>query len=154
MRYLHPFLFLLLLCLFVCSCGKKEPSEEKKTTVRVAPEQNSFTVKASFSCEELKGADDPDPEAVLYLLHSQSQHTIDTISTCSVIAREMYTTYNIPLNALSAAGGWWAGRGNFYYAIQEGDSLAVMHATPLQQQDSLVYQYTIQSRFPIIYLDE
>jgi hypothetical protein len=154
MRYLHPFLFYVLICLSLSSCNKNQDAEEKKTPVSVAPGQNDFTVKAAFTCEELKGADEPDPESVLYLLHSETQHTIDTISTCSIIAREMYTTYNIPLNALSAAGGWWAGRGNFYYAIQEGDSLAVMHASPLQQQDSAGYEYKIQSRFPIIYLDE
>ncbi|MFD2247084.1 hypothetical protein [Pontibacter ruber] len=154
MRYLHPFLLILLLGPFLFSCSNDQEGEEKKAPVSVVPDRNSFTVKANFSCEEIRGADEDNPEAVLYLLHNDTQHVIDTISTCSVIAREMYTTYNIPLGALSAAGGWWAGHGNFYYAIQEGDSLAIMHAARGQEQDSLGYQYTSKKRFPITYQDE
>ena len=154
MRYQPLFPIIPLFCLFVSSCTKKQEAAEKATLAPDAPVQNRFTVKASLSCDELKGADEPEPEAVLYLRHNETQHLIDTISTCSVIAREMYTTYNIPLEALSAAGGWWAGHGNFYYAIQEGDSLAVMHTSRAQEQDSLGYQYTVKKRFPIVYLDE
>ena len=153
MRYLPVFLFAFLPCLLLVSCNKNQGPEAKQVPVAVVPVQNTFTVKAAFACEELLGADEPDPEAVLYLLHSNTRYTIDTMSTCSVIAREMYTTYNIPLQALSAAGGWWAGRGNFYYTIRQGDSLAVLHAAPVQQ-DSLAFEYTLQSRLPITFPDE
>ncbi|WP_461488817.1 hypothetical protein [Pontibacter sp. HJ8] len=114
------------------------------------PEQDIRSwVKADLECEEVRGADEDDPQAIVYLHQMESRRLVDTVYTCSVIAPEMYRNYDIPRYALSASGGWWAGRGNFYYTLQEGDSLVVMHAVR-EPQDSLDFQYSVRHRFPIL----
>lgn len=146
-------LYLTLCFLLLFACNRKD-GEQKVVAEGVRPTLDLNTwVKADLLCEELRNPDEGDPQAVVYLSQLELQHIIDTVYTCSVIAPQMYNTYAIPRDALSACGGWWAGRGNFYYALQEGDSIALMHANPVQS-DTIVFQYTLHARFPATYGDE
>lgn len=142
-------LLLFTLCFLLVACDKKQAESTTSIPVSLPGQDIKSWVKADLECEELRGADEDDPQAVVYLNQMESSHIIDTIYTCSVIAPEMYRNYDIPKQALSACGGWWAGTGNFYYSVQEGDSLVVMH-TLRQQQDSLAFQYSVRHRFPVL----
>ena len=141
--------FLLILCMITLGCNRNEA--EQTSIGNDLPEYDMSTwVKADLECKELRNADEDDPQAVVYLNQLETSYVIDTVYTCSVIAPEMYRTYDIPRNALSACGGWWAGSGNFYYTLQEGDSIAVMHAYRIQH-DSLGFEYSLKHRFPATY---
>jgi hypothetical protein len=139
----------LALCLLLFSCDPKQRESTSPANVSLAEQDIRSWVKADLECEEVRGADEEDPQAIVYLSQVESRHLIDTVYTCSVIAPEMYRNYDIPRHALSASGGWWAGRGNFYYTLQEGDSLVVMHAVR-EPQDSLDFQYSVRHRFPVL----
>ncbi len=140
--------YLFLLCFLMFACSGQDAGEEKSLKYELPTYNLTDWVKADLACEEIRNADDGDPLAVVYLRLLEQQYLLDTVYTCSVIAPQMYTSYGIPRDALSACGGWWAGRGNFYYALQEGDSVTVMQAAPLQG-DSLGFQYKFLKLIPI-----
>lgn len=139
---------LFVLYLFaLAACSQNEEAQYTRLGQQnAAPDPNTW-VKADLLCEEIRNADDGDPLAVVYLRLLDQQHLLDTVYTCSVISPQMYVSYGIPRHALSASGGWWAGSGNFYYAMQEGDSIAVMQAQPIQG-DSADFSYTLRRRLP------
>jgi hypothetical protein len=142
---------LLALYLFtLVACNQREEEQYVRFDREEAAYDPGKWVKADLECEELRNADENDPQAVVYLSQLGVRHVIDTVYTCSIIAPQMYQTYDIPRNALSACGGWWAGSGNFYYTLQEGDSIAVMHAYRIQN-DSLGFHYSLKNRFPASY---
>lgn len=142
---------LLVLYLFtLVACNQREEEQYVRIDQEDAAYNPNNWVKADLQCEEIRNADEGDPLAVVYLSQLEIQHVIDTVYTCSVIAPEMFRTYDIPRHALSACGGWWAGNGRFFYALQEGDSIAVMHASRAQD-DTLGFSYTLLRRFPASY---
>ncbi|WP_018478931.1 hypothetical protein [Pontibacter roseus] len=145
-------LYLLPLCFLLLACEASQSEADAVTTDLPATDLTTW-VKADLACEEIRNADEDDPLAVVYLEQLGNRHLIDTVYTCSVIAPEMYRTFDIPRHALSASGGWWAGSGDFYYTLPEGDSIAVWHAHR-QQQDSLGFQYSVLKRFPATYPGE
>ncbi|MBX0333324.1 hypothetical protein K3G39_08735 [Pontibacter sp. HSC-14F20] len=141
------FLFALSLCTLV-SCSQNEEEQYERLAHENAVEDVSSWVRADLQCEEIQNADEDNPLAVIYLSQVEMQHVLDTVYTCSVIAPQMYTAFGVPHHALSASGGWWAGQGNFYYTLHEGDSITVMHASPIQS-DSVDFQYTLLRRLPV-----
>jgi hypothetical protein len=140
-------LYLLLLCFLATACNRQDAGEEKSLKQELPAYNLTDWVKADLICEEIRNADDSDPLSVVYLRLLEQQYLLDTVYTCSVIAPQMYISYDIPRHALSACGGWWAGRGQFFYTLQQADSIAVMQARPIQG-DTLGFQYTLLRQFP------
>ena len=146
-------LYLFLFCFLIIACNRQDAGQETALRQELPAYNLNDWVKADLLCEEIRNADEGDPLAVVYLSQLEMQHVLDTVYTCSVIAPQMYISYNIPRHALSACGGWWGGRGNFYYALHEGDSIAVMHASPMQG-DTLAFEYEPLKYIPIYSLQE
>lgn len=142
--------YLLALCLLLAACDTRQAETTVSTSASLGYDPDNW-VKADLECDEVRNADEDDPQAVIYLSQQGSRHLIDTVYTCSVIAPEMYRTFDIPRHALSACGGWWGGSGSFYYTLQEGDSIVVLQATRQQEQDSLGFQYRVRYRFPVTF---
>lgn len=151
--YMKSGFYLFLLCFLTFACNRQDAGQETALRPELPSYKLTDWVKADLLCEEIRNADEGDPLAVVYLSQLDHQYVLDTVYTCSVIAPQMYISYNIPRHALSACGGWWAGRGNFYYALQEGDSIVVMQANPVQG-DSLGFEYTLMKHIPISPLQE
>ncbi|MDO6390332.1 hypothetical protein Q4E40_09355 [Pontibacter sp. BT731] len=141
------FLVALFLCTLVACSQKEEAQYERLEQENAVGDVNSW-VKADLQCEEIQNADEENPLAVVYLSQMEMQYVLDTVYTCSVIAPQMFTSFGVPREALSACGGWWAGQGNFYYTLHEGDSISVMHASPIRS-DSVDFQYTLLRRVPV-----
>ncbi|WP_299702219.1 hypothetical protein [uncultured Pontibacter sp.] len=141
-------LILTLYLFTLVACSQRQEEQYQRLEQGNAVYDPSNWVKADLQCEEIQSADEGDPLAVVYLSQLEMQHVLDTVYTCSVIAPQMYTSFGVPRHALSACGGWWAGRGNFYYALHEGDSIAVMHARPVQG-DTVEFEYKLLKNIPI-----
>ncbi|PVY42939.1 hypothetical protein [Pontibacter virosus] len=140
-------LFALYLITLV-ACNQKEEEQYERLEQEGAVDDVSSWVKADLQCEEIQNADEDNPLAVVYLSQVEMQYVLDTVYTCSVISPQMFTSFGVPRHALSACGGWWAGQGNFYYTLHEGDSISVMHARPVQR-DTVDFQYTLLRRVPV-----
>ncbi|WP_242927441.1 hypothetical protein [Pontibacter vulgaris] len=138
-----------ILFLTLAGCGNEQPAQEKVILPEPLPNP-ALMVKARFECQEIAGTEESEPKAIVYLHYNEQQHAIDTVSTCSVLAPEMYRNYDIPKEALSACGGWWAGYGTFFYVLNQGDSsLVVMEAQRAQKQDTIAFRYEPKTRIPL-----
>lgn len=80
---------------------------------------------ASLRCDDL-GFDEMDvPHNNVILEHGDKDDTVGQCLTCQPIASADFESMDIPSTALSACGGWFAGGGDYFYCILNGDQIEV-----------------------------
>ncbi|MCB0571527.1 MAG: hypothetical protein KDC66_17270 [Phaeodactylibacter sp.] len=103
------------------------------------PDEGSH-YQVKLECQPIS-QDESLPQSAVYAIVNQSKVKIATVSTCDSIAFGDYATYQIPDSALAAVGGWWAGAGDYIYAIEEGGRLAFYRAYIDEMQEQGGYAY-------------
>lgn len=73
----------------------------------------------ALQCESLS-ADPSRPRFATYAVLAESKVKLAEMATCGPIDPSEYQQLNIPADALTAVGGWWAGLGEYLYVRQEG----------------------------------
>lgn len=68
---------------------------------------------------------------------------IDTVMACDKIPASNFAQYDIPKTALSACGGWWAGAGDYFYAIWENNKVVVYQGWQDEQQTDDGYHWEV-----------
>ncbi len=140
--YKHLIIIGLGLCApLLVSCGKKTtthtntPQDTVKTEIKTPQ-------KAELSCVD-KGSDEFDvPINEVVLSIDGKQQTIDTIRTaCNIIQPSEYKTYEIPAEATSACGGWWAGGGDYFYSIITEGKVKVFYGWQDEGQEDNGYHW-------------
>ena len=92
-------------------------------------------------CEAFQ--DDQDaPAASVYLKTGDRKTKIAQINgTCSVIETEEYANYGMPAGTLSAVGSWWAGSGDYLYAVLEDEKVVVYQGFADEMQEESGFHY-------------
>lgn len=100
---------------------------------------SSFEVE--LQCETVS-TDEVAPQSAIYAIVNQNKVKIANSSTCAPISPDAYEDYDIPSNALAAVGGWWAGSGGYFYAVEEAGSIVFYQGTldEMQEEDGFFYQ--------------
>lgn len=127
---------LVLLFNFVILLNACQTDTEKTTKKATAP----VIQKVSFECEVIS-TDDVFPQSALYIVVNESKVKIANISTCKTIKRSDYTLHDIPSNAIAAAGGYWAGAGDYFYALEKGGIVTIMAGMIDEMQIEEGYAY-------------
>jgi hypothetical protein len=98
-------------------------------------------------CETLS-ADEAAPQSAVYAIVNQNKVKIANSSTCAPLSPDTYEDYGIPSNALAAVGGWWAGSGGYFYALEE-DGIIVFYQGTLDemQEDDEGFFYQKLAKF-------
>jgi len=92
-------------------------------------------------CENLT-IDEATPEYAVYLRIGERKTKIAIIaSSCNNLATEELATYQMPSEVLAAIGGWWAGSGDYLYAVLENDEVVVYQGGADEMQESPGYDY-------------
>lgn len=123
------FFFPTLLLLFALASCVSEPGREP----------SAFQVK--LECQPVS-QDESMPQSAVYAIVNQNKVKISAMSTCDSIPFNQYEDYQIPQAALAAVGGWWAGSGDYLYAIEEEGKVAFYraHADEMQEGNSYAYE--------------
>src|SRR5688572_3025066 len=112
-----PF-FVLCLAIALIGCGSNETKKDSKTTAD-STDTNSQTEnkagEAKLVCKSLGEDSLATPHAIVILSVNGQERQIDSTNSCEEIPRSDFARYEIPLNALNAVGGWWAGGGSYFY---------------------------------------
>ncbi|MEM6377864.1 MAG: hypothetical protein AAF705_06610 [Bacteroidota bacterium] len=141
MQRTFNYYFLGLFALIALSCQgikkeadnlKKEPNHEVTT--------KPLAMVAKFTCKDLT-VDEAMPRFEVALDLNDTLHVIDTIMSCSVFSEDEYAQYQIPKEAVSACGGWWAGAGDYFYATFEANVCTVMQGWQDEQQEDEGFHY-------------
>ncbi len=114
--------YLLCWALAVAACGCQQTDRSGLTAATLEGET------VGLDCRTLASSDTSAvPQAELALIIDGERIPVDTISICQVIPTDAYASYDIPAGALVAAGGWWAGTGDYFYLSRQGNTVLLMH---------------------------
>lgn len=96
---------------------KKVEIETESVTEIATDEQVDYTKDVALLCK-FEGEDEYGiPRNTVFLVTGNEKQTVGKCLACSEITKKEYDAYNIPQNALSACGGWWAGGGDYFYVV-------------------------------------
>jgi hypothetical protein len=59
----------------------------------------------------------------------------NVMGSFSIPDKDTWPDMKVPQNAITACMGWWAGAGDYYYAVLENGTLIVMHASVDEEMD-------------------
>lgn len=135
--------FMLTMMLVVPSilpaCNPAPPSDRQTDTSQPA----TPTLRLEWQLVTVEN-DMGNPETGITLLVNGRAVFIERALNVSEIAPGDYAHYAIPTHALLAAGGWWAGSGDYYYIDQTENELRVHHAVVDEMQpEGTGYEYRI-----------
>jgi hypothetical protein len=133
---LISFLGLLSLLLSACSPQENEASSRRGQTN--TPVENTATIL--FSCTSLS-EDETMPRFQVNLEVNGNAYVMDTISQCAQIEVNAFSNYDIPSEAISATGGWWAGAGDYFYATLDGADCVVWYGWQDEMQTDEGFHY-------------
>lgn len=107
---------LLIATVFACQPERKNNNASLEGTNAVqAP------VNIQLQCESIS-ENEEDPMYSVYAIVDDNKAKVAEIAVCEQISADAYNQYQIPLEALTAVGGWWAGYGSYIYATRSEDS--------------------------------
>jgi len=120
-----------LAVLILAGCGNKTAQPKETVTpvdsvVTTTPVRDSVTTGlVQLVCKNIGEDSLGTPHFDVFLLAEGKETKINSINGCAEITRADYPRYEIPQEAISACGGWWAGAGDYYYVIMEAGKPAV-----------------------------
>ncbi len=112
---MKKYLFISLSVFCMYSCGGAPPIENKENkNGKEAP--ISAPKELKFECQNFE-EDETGKMAIVSLLVDGKELYRDTIAACEEFSKEQYAQMGVPADAADIAGGWWAGGGDYFYAI-------------------------------------
>ncbi|ASS49303.1 MAG: hypothetical protein A3D31_03740 [Candidatus Fluviicola riflensis] len=105
---------------------KEEATTSKETDEPTTPEEEIVTPKSvklsgKFLSEDEYGGS----HYQVILTIDGKKEILDTVMACEPISVKSRADYDIPADALASCGGWWAGGGDYFYAIWENNNVVV-----------------------------
>ncbi len=100
-------------------------------------------------CQEVKKADtEMDyPAFEVFLQLAESKVKVADVLSCQTITPDQYGRYQIPATAISAAGGWYAGAGDYLYVVEEEDNYVVMKGEMFEESEDGNYNYRVVAKY-------
>lgn len=146
---------LLFVLTLVASCTEstEKRTSPSETTISAAPKKNGDTQqtmeqappkKVTFRLKDLGESEFGAPQTQVSLNVDGKQTIIDTALACSIIPANNFDQYDIPKNALSACGGWWAGAGDYYYVIVKDNKPVIYEGWQDEEQEDAGYHWEIR----------
>jgi len=146
MKPINFLLLLFVLFLFNCTNNSQSSQGNEATDTSVTEETNPNVVleavEANFLCRQLSQEDDIYPLFELSIQVSGTSTVLDTVNACGIFTQADYEQYEIPPNALSACGGWYAGAGDYFYAVRNQDELSIIRGWQGEGQEEPGFHYT------------
>ena len=141
----HCLVFLFATILFI-ACGGKTDKAKETTTGDTAKSGVNFPADTLSSVVKLicknGGVDSLEtPYFDVMLSVNGKEIKIKTINGCGDIPKADYNTYEIPAEAVSACGGWWAGAGDYYYVVMKNGKPALFEGWMDETQKEKGYHW-------------
>lgn len=131
--------FWIIPFLALAACGGNNEAQKTADASQPLPEKESPNLNqdkgietpssdwktAKFVIKDLGENDMGNPQSIVQVNVGGKNILIDTILACSIIPKNNFDQYQIPSNAIGACGGWWAGGGDYFYAIEKDNRLQI-----------------------------
>ena len=140
MKSTLPF-FVLTIFPLLFSCQPNKAKKEYQTKVKEAADLIQQD-EILLLCQPVKNPSMPDmPENEVFLQLVESKAKVADVMDCQIITPKNYAQYDIPKNAISAVGGWWAGAGDYLYIAEEEGNYVIKKAHMEEMQTDTTYIY-------------
>ncbi len=104
--------------------------------------EHDESIKVELSCVPIEGAVEEDIyRYTVHVTDGKQSQAVMLIPTCSPIAAADYQTHQVPADAITAISSWWAGSGDYVYAIPKEDGVLIRRATVDEMQLVRDYGY-------------
>ncbi|NRB48757.1 MAG: hypothetical protein HRU41_13855 [Saprospiraceae bacterium] len=105
-------------------------------------EQANTRTNVGLRCIPIEGATEEDIYRYMVHLVDGNQSTpIMLIPVCSLLDSTQYADHQIPSEAIAAASSWWAGSGDYLYAVSTTDGILLRRAVIDEMQLVRDYGY-------------
>ena len=96
-----------------------------------------------FVCEpmEIQNELNDAPRHEVYLIMAGTRIKVADILNCEPLPKENYAQFQIPDNAIAAAGGWWAGAGDYFYLVEEAGNYVLKQGSMDESAENNDYGY-------------
>lgn len=125
----------LALSLFIYACQSDAKKDNADTSA------SAKLVDVQLACEDMGTTDEAPHFAVYAIINEQKTKLMEVSSGCQIIEKTQYTDYQIPNDAIIAVGGWWAGAGDYFYALQKGEQVKIFYAVADEAQETPGFRY-------------
>lgn len=154
MKRILPILLLLALSLAACNGTSSTEANANADSLAAkgqpAPQGADIPrPEAKFLCTTISQDDDMYPLVVVKALINGKEYLVDTVHAASPMEAADYPSNQVPENALAAAGGWFAGSGDYFYMLQDGQHVVLMAGWQDEQQEGSDFHYIEKSRYPL-----
>ena len=133
------FSYLILALIFAVSCQtdaekeSKEPAQHQEdideahgdeqfhqgtSDMSDADAEVAVTANGLLECKFLGESEFGAPQNSVLVGFNGSKIAVGKCDGCQKINKKAFSDYEIPSNAISACGGWWAGAGDYFYTVK------------------------------------
>jgi hypothetical protein len=138
----------LFLVMLTAGCSEappvnNQPVVQDTTSVPQEPakEPEAPAPKVKLTGEFLRETEYGAPQHLVLLDVDGKSRTIDTVMACETIPRSEYKRYTIPKHAVAACGGWWAGSGDYFYAVIRKGKVVIFKGWQDEEQEDTGFHW-------------
>lgn len=135
----------IFLLFFATACQQTAKTKENTTGLTTDPPK----AEVSFRCESMGEDENEVPHHQVFLVVNEQSTKIADINACDNLYPQDYERFQIPANALAACGGWWAGAGDYFYALEIKGEIVVMQGWQSEEQEDEGFHYEQLTSVPI-----
>ena len=113
----------------------------------------AFPENVHFTCDELSTSEEFMQRFQISLTAGSTSIVLDTIADCGGINETQYSTYQIVDSSgqiLDAAGGWYAGSGDYFYCVRKTNDLLVYQGWQDEMQEDDGFHYKLIKSFTFL----
>ena len=153
----------ILLLAFIAGCSTpateknapEAPKEvAKKASEKAPPEivqpEAQEVLAGKIECKPLTEPDAMPPRYEVAVVIGQDRHVFGEVVRCVEMGIEEYEENEVPSEAVSAAGGWYAGGGDYFYLLLEGNEYVLMQGWQDEGQQDDGFHYKEAARYPAL----
>lgn len=144
------------------ACSSETKTEE--TTTETKMEETTEATESDVTTEEATEEEIVAPKSVklsgkflseddyggshyqVILTVDGKKEIIDTVMACDNIPASNFSQYEIPKTALTACGGWWAGAGDYFYAILKDNKVVVYQGWQDEEQKDNGFHWKVMKK--------
>lgn len=115
-------------------------SKEDENSGKI-PEKLSNPMKAELICVTSMDEYENPKSDVSVILNGKKIKIQSVVGAMNPISEDEYSDYQIPKNAISAYGGWWAGAGDYFYISPSSNGIIVFHGWQDESQEDTGYHW-------------
>jgi hypothetical protein len=153
----------LVLATFLSSCGSNSSNVENASastkgntttdtsktnqTLPTPTAEATAPTNANYKFDIKSNGDEDLPKSKISVTVNGKKNVITTMHCpASEIRPDEYETYDIPKNAISACGAWWAGAGEYAYMTIVGNTIEVFYGWNDETQTDEGYHWKKRKR--------